>query len=335
MAYAGKEFVLKLEDPGNLGSFITIGGGKSCSVSISGSAQSTSDFIGQVSELAIPGTKQTTTTISASGVFVDSDAEQVVLDLKFSGAPWQFKVMMASSKVLTGYFYVTSFSRIGDMSAAEGYSLTLQGDNISVLSIDAAMEEITVAWSATRKPGSGVTLSNANKTATSTSGDPGMVLATVARSSGRYYFEIGFSRSANGDAIGVVADSYSGSYGAGTHPGWDGNGWAFWTDGYGLVTVNSPGAGPNQGSGRYGVAIDFTTGKVYFRFPSGGWGMSLTGDPVAGTNPDYSAPGLIGTAVVPAVTPYSIGNNDTLYTKASDFTLGLPSGYTAWASQPI
>lgn len=129
-AYAGKEFILKLEDPDNLGSFITIGGGKSCSVSISGSVQTTSDFIGQVSELAIPGTKQTTTTISAGGVFVDSDAEQIVFDLKFSGEPWQFKVMMADLRELTGYFYVTSFSRSGDMSGAEGYSISLQGDDI-------------------------------------------------------------------------------------------------------------------------------------------------------------------------------------------------------------
>lgn len=328
MAYAGNEFLLKMEDPDNLGTYITIGGAKSCSLSASGSTQSTSEFVGQASELAIPGTKQTTTTISAGGVFVDSDAEQAVFDLKFSGLAWSFKIYMASNKILTGYFYVTAFSRTGDMSAAEGYSISLQGDNISTSSISG--EEVDVTWSATRKSAL-LSLSNSDHTVGTSGGNQGMALATVARSSGKYYFEIEFYRASVGDCLGVVLDSYSGSYSAGKYPGW-----GVWTDGYGRqhITDEGSGSGPNQGAGRYGFAIDFVAGKLYFRFPDGSWGVNATGNPASGANADFTDAALVGAAVVPAATPYHPGNTDTLYTKLADFEHSLPSGYTAWASPP-
>lgn len=131
MPFPGSAFILKLEDPNNLGSFITVGGGRSCSFSISGSAQSTKDFIGQTSEIVIPGTKQTSLTISSSGLFVNSDAEQTVFNLKFSGEAWRFKLCFANQKELVANFYVTAFSRSGDMSAPEGYSLSLLGHNVT------------------------------------------------------------------------------------------------------------------------------------------------------------------------------------------------------------
>lgn len=124
MAYSGSEFVIQLENV-TPGTYTTIGGGKSASVSFSGGPQTVNDFIGQVSELCIPGTAVNNCTVSGGGVFTDSAKEQIMLDLKLSGASANFRILFGNSEDLVGEFYVTQFSRSGDMSSPDSYTFSM------------------------------------------------------------------------------------------------------------------------------------------------------------------------------------------------------------------
>lgn len=134
-AYSGNNFLLYIEDSGNPGEYILIGGGRSCSIAFDGSPSLTADNIGQNAALAIPSTQVCGCSVSASGLFVDSVGESQLLTAAFSSDPVNFKIRFASLRQLTGSFSVTSFSRTGDMGAPEAYSLSLQGNNITSSSV--------------------------------------------------------------------------------------------------------------------------------------------------------------------------------------------------------
>lgn len=135
MAFSGTEFLVDIENPSSLGTYITVGGGRSASVSLDGGPVVANDFIGQISELAVPNTGVCACRVSGSGLFVDSAGEEQLLQLKMSCGAWNFRIRFANSRQLVGSFYVTQFSRSGDMSAAEGYSFALVGHNIKASSI--------------------------------------------------------------------------------------------------------------------------------------------------------------------------------------------------------
>lgn len=129
-AYAGNDFLLYIEDSGSPGTYILVGGGKSCSVAFDGSPAISTDNIGQNAAAVIPSTMVCGCSVSGSGIFSDSEGEAQLLTAAFSADTVNFKIKFANLRQLVGSFYVTSFSRSGDMGAAEGYSFSLQGDDI-------------------------------------------------------------------------------------------------------------------------------------------------------------------------------------------------------------
>lgn len=129
-AYAGNDFLLYIEDSGSPGTYLLVGGGKSCSIAFDGSPAVASDNIGQNAAVAIPSTAVCGCSVSGSGIFLNSDGEAQLLTAAFSVDTVNFKIKFANLRQLVGSFYVTSFSRTGDMGAAESYSFSLQGDDI-------------------------------------------------------------------------------------------------------------------------------------------------------------------------------------------------------------
>lgn len=130
MAYRGNDFILQIAWPTIGSSFVTIGGGRASSLSIDGGPKTTTDFIGQLAELVIPNTQVLSCSISASGIFTDSNGEQKVQALKLSGEIWNFRLLFENNKALVGGFYVTGLQISGDMGQAQPYSFSLVGHNI-------------------------------------------------------------------------------------------------------------------------------------------------------------------------------------------------------------
>lgn len=340
MAFAGKSFLLKMEDPDNLGTYIAIGGARSCSLSVSGATQSTSEFIGQASELAIPGTKQTTTTVSASGVFVDSDAEQAVFDLKFSGASWRFRLCFASYKELTGYFQVTAFSRTGDMSAAEGYSLSLQGDNISYADILDVTPPSGASWDSANMAPNGQ-LTDGDLVFETTSSASGGVIATVGVSSGAKYWEVTYAGVSGGYSetdrifIGITWDSSVAAAIIAESPSPDGciiaNYGGFGDSPLILCAADSYSQG-NMNNGFVdgdvvGIAVDYAA-KTFTMYKNGSMFLSPT-DLTAGDNESDVLTTVLTETWWPFVHTGKSGAVFTLASTSAELTYSPPMGYDA------
>lgn len=188
-AYAGNDFLLYIEDSGSPGTYLLVGGGKSCSVSFDGAPAISTDNIGQNAAAVIPSTMVCGCSVSGSGIFSDSEGEAQLLTAAFSADTVNFKIKFANLRQLVGSFYVTSFSRSGDMSAAEGYSFSLQGDDIVASSVGT---QSGITWDSASMAPNGELTGDALTFSVST-GVRGGVAATSGILSGQKYFEVLFT----------------------------------------------------------------------------------------------------------------------------------------------
>jgi len=171
---------------------------------------------------------------------------------------------------------------------------------------------------------SGITLTNANLTATAPSAIGG-VRGTSSHTSGKHYWEYKIAGIAsNGMAEGIALASASLS--AGTTTG------AAVVTRTGFVFINGSGFGGMLGTRAVndviGVAVDFTGAKIWFRVaPSGNWNGSGTDDPATGTG-GLSISALSG-ALYPVFLNGQAGDAVTANFGATAFTGSVPSGFTS------
>ena len=173
----------------------------------------------------------------------------------------------------------------------------------------------TFLWNSSDKHAD-VTLSNGDKTCTA-SAIWRMVRGTVAKASGKWYYECTFDTVATWTTIGVATDTvaltdyvgrFANEYGLGPEHTYELAGSTSHPQ-----TIHAGEVG--------GVAIDIDAGKIWFA-SSNIWLSS--GDPAAGTNPRYSS--LPAATWYPACAPglQSVTINQTL-------TYTPPSGFAQWA----
>jgi hypothetical protein len=183
-------------------------------------------------------------------------------------------------------------------------------------------KRVTATWNPADKA-SGITLSNGNLTATDIG--LGAVRATIARSSGKIYFEVHIdSVGTHTPNIGLADALYSltTNLGTGAGGGASGNAWA-WQNDSTTIWHNGTfsGSGANFTTGDVvAVAADLTAGKLWWAV-NNAW--ILSGNPATGANPAFT--GVTGT-LFPAVSVS--GCAVTARLAASAFSFPPPAGFS-------
>jgi hypothetical protein len=185
----------------------------------------------------------------------------------------------------------------------------------------------------------GVTFSNGNKTVAyvSASAINYAAIATRARRSGKYYWEVRLINQGNGTLMGFVRASIART------PGWiqqlqstpaadPGNG-AFRIDaggGTAYQAASGPtvaGAGVNK---TYMFAVDFDNAKIWIGI-DGVWHNS--GNPAAGTNQTLSMTSFVaGFPCVNSNGSFGGGSEFTIRLSDVDVEYSIPTGFSAWAT---
>jgi hypothetical protein len=153
-----------------------------------------------------------------------------------------------------------------------------------------------------------------------------LVRATLARSSGKYYFEVRMVGSGAGDTMIGVATS---ALGTSNYPGSSSTSWGFYQlngNKYHNGSGASYGTGWSTAGEVIGVAVDFTAGKIWF---SKNGTFQASGNPAAGTGEAFTS--VAGT-LFPALAAYDNGRKFEGRFKASELAYSPPSGFSAWDS---
>lgn len=188
---------------------------------------------------------------------------------------------------------------------------------------------VTVTWD-TAASDAGISFTNSNLTATSTTGGDIGCSATLGRSTGKWFFELRTgSQWSGGDAgLGMLKDgaSHSGMGGSGALAA------AFFPNGSFWNGTNQGDAGISGGSAfganqTIGFAVDLDNNRVWFTKNGTTW--SKAADPTAGTN-FFAGGWTTGNTVKPALCMGGSGNILTLRAKSADFSFTPPTGFSAW-----
>jgi hypothetical protein len=194
--------------------------------------------------------------------------------------------------------------------------------------LDGVLKNVTRAespWN-TDRIGAGYTLSNSNKTASSTLSNSWQSIVSVSyfnsQSSIGTYFEVVFTatHTANQQFVGVAAASFTPT---GVYTGNTSDSWGY-LGSTGQKYTNATGASYGAtwtANNVIGVAVK--NGKVWFS-KNGVWQAS--GDPVTEANPAYST--LTGW-VSAGATRYTGTTSHTIRTSVSEFTYAIPVGFVA------
>ena len=180
-----------------------------------------------------------------------------------------------------------------------------------------------------RQTGSSVTLSNSNTTMQCSSGTNCRVRGTTSHSTGKYYIEFvadSITAGTNTPMVGLLVGSATLNA-----PTWGGSGGS--DNGYGALPaptmfIRAPTTGSDPGVGFsaadvFGVAIDFTGGKIWFSRRATPTCCRATRRPA----PTRISLGLSGT-YFPAA--YANGGQVTGHFIASTLTYAKPTGFLAW-----
>ena len=123
-AQKGSSFLLK---DNSTGTPTTIGGLRSTSMTINGemidiTTKDSSAFISGGADKArdlLEGGGVRSMSISASGVFTDSSAENTVRGFAFDGQIKTYQLAFGDGSTLDGYFLITSFEKAGEYNGEE------------------------------------------------------------------------------------------------------------------------------------------------------------------------------------------------------------------------
>ena len=126
-AGAGKDYLLKIEDPNTPGTFTTIGGLKSAQTTINaGAIEKTNVGSSQWKEL-LDGAGIKDMSISGSGVFTDSATEAQMQTDCLAQTLRKFRILNNdNSHYFEGYFKIVSVEQQGEYDKTINWSLKLQ-----------------------------------------------------------------------------------------------------------------------------------------------------------------------------------------------------------------
>jgi len=125
-AQNGKDILLKIEEPVASGSFVTMAGLRARSISLNANSVdiTNTDSPDAWREL-LPGAGVKAVSISGSGVFKDSVADESVRSTFFSQETRNWQVVIPGFGILSGLFQVAALEYAGDYDREAIYSLTL------------------------------------------------------------------------------------------------------------------------------------------------------------------------------------------------------------------
>lgn len=165
---------------------------------------------------------------------------------------------------------------------------------------------------------SNIALSGGNLTAFNASGgwSSSFGLSSHTHSSGQYYFEV---LTSSGTVVCGVGNSSSP---LNNFLGSDCNGWSY--DDAGFFLHCGAGIGTTAFAGIIGIAVDISSGKIWFSISNGTWLGG--GNPTTGTSPTYT--GVTGT-LFPII---SVNTNSicTVNFGATSYTYTPPIGFGNW-----
>ena len=133
-ANRGSAFFLKENSSGTP---IVIGGMRSTSMSINGetvdvTAKDSASFDGQagndIGRVLLPNAGIRSMSISASGVFTDSNGENNIRGLAFTGDSANFDLVFGDGSNVKGAFIVTSYERAGEYNGEETFSISIESN---------------------------------------------------------------------------------------------------------------------------------------------------------------------------------------------------------------
>lgn len=150
-------------------------------------------------------------------------------------------------------------------------------------------------------------------------------LATLARSTGKYYFEVE-TVSNPGIAANTTVGVQNGSESLNSYIGDSTNGWGYQSNGRYYNSLANTGNPTWSTGGTVMVAVDLDNNKIWFGL-NGTW----DGDPAAGTGEAYS--NLSTGDIYPAASPYHSYHTCTAHFVESDMSYSIPTGFSAWEEQ--
>lgn len=125
-AQHGKDILLKIEDPSGSSTYVTMAGLRAKTISLNArSVDVTHADSPDAWREILPGAGVKTASISGSGVFKDSSADQVVRAAFFAQQIRNWQVVIPGFGTLSGLFQVAALEYAGEFDREAVYSLTL------------------------------------------------------------------------------------------------------------------------------------------------------------------------------------------------------------------
>ncbi len=122
----GKDILLKLEDPAGSSVFITMAGLRARTISLNAKTVDTTntDSVGEWREL-LPGAGVKSLSVSGSGVFTDSAADEAIRSVFFSQEARKWQIIIPAFGALEGAMQIAALEYAGEFDGEAVYSLTL------------------------------------------------------------------------------------------------------------------------------------------------------------------------------------------------------------------
>lgn len=125
-AEKGSAFLLKISDNGSPVAFSTVGGMRTTSLAINSDMVDITNKESGGWRALLSGAGVRTVSVTGSGIFTDSTAEQQVQSLALSGTINDYELVFESGDKFTGRFQVTQLEYAGDFNGERNYSLRLE-----------------------------------------------------------------------------------------------------------------------------------------------------------------------------------------------------------------
>lgn len=127
-AEGGKDLLLKKEDPGNPGTFITVAGLRSKSISINNEAIDVTEHASNQFREILNACGIRSFSMSGSGIWTDAATLKEAITDTINGTLRKYQVVDTFTGGLTfeGLFKMTSMERAGEYNAEQTYSMSLE-----------------------------------------------------------------------------------------------------------------------------------------------------------------------------------------------------------------
>lgn len=123
---AGIDFLLKVEDSGTPGTYLTIGGLRSKSLSFNNEAIDVTSHDSSEWKELLDGKGIKSMSVSGSGVFTNSSAETQIRNDLIAGTLRKFKLFDGAGNTFEAIFKITSLEYGGEYNAEQNWSISLE-----------------------------------------------------------------------------------------------------------------------------------------------------------------------------------------------------------------